>query len=96
MKNNVNNQLPERCYSLLIATNEVIVIKRNESGYYKTDLLAEDKETARELVNNLNETLGVTKAQEQAMVFGSMFGWDVPGADPKNYDDNGKPLRKEN
>ena len=36
--------------------------------------------------------MGVTKAQAAAMEAGSMFGWHVPGADPKNYDDNGLPL----
>ena len=27
------------------------------------------------------------------MVAGSMFGWQVPGADPKNYDEQGLPIR---
>lgn len=33
-----------------------------------------------------------TRAQEEAMRTGSMFGFHVPGADPKNYDKDGKPL----
>ena len=32
-----------------------------------------------------NETLGVTPAQKLAMEFGSMCGFDVPGADPDNH-----------
>lgn len=33
-----------------------------------------------------NQRLGVTLAQRKAMEAGAMFGWDVPGADPKAYE----------
>ncbi len=34
---------------------------------------------------------GITPAQQEAMLVGSMFGWDVPGADPDHYDKEGNP-----
>lgn len=27
------------------------------------------------------------------MLVGAMSGWDKPGADPKNYNENGEPIR---
>ena len=33
-------------------------------------------------VDDFNNTRGITPAQVLAMEIGSMFGWDVPGADP--------------
>lgn len=89
----VRDSLPEQCYSILPGSNDVIIIKRNEKGYYKTDIPATSKEDARALVDEYNGKLGVTKAQEEAMKAGSMFGWNVPGADPKNYDMDGKPMK---
>lgn len=52
----------------------VIGIKRGEDGFYPVFTTA----TADEL----NASYGVTPAQREAMHNGSMFGWDVPGADP--------------
>lgn len=56
----------------------VIGIKRGESGYYPiyTTKKADD----------LNRSLGVTKAQRDAMLAGSMFGWDTKGADPATWE----------
>lgn len=90
----VRDNLPEQCYSILPSSNDVIIIKRNEKSYYKTDIPVASKEDARALVDEYNGKLGVTKAQEEAMKVGSMFGWHVPGADPKNYDKDGKPIKE--
>ena len=89
----LRSSLPEQCYSVLPDTGELIIIKKGESGYYRTDIDMGGKEENRALANEYNAKLGVSKAQEQAMSAGSMFGWAVPAADPKNYDDNGQPIR---
>ena len=86
------DNLPEQCYSVLSGSDEIIIIKRGEKGYFKTDIPVTDKDEARSIVNEYNTKLGVSKAQEEAMKAGSMFGFQVPAADPRNYDADGKPV----
>lgn len=85
--------LPEQCYSNLLDTGMVVILKRGETGYYKTDIPFKDKESAKALVEEYNGKLRVTKSQTEAMKAGSMFGFEVSAADPKNYDDSGQPIR---
>ena len=89
----LRSDLPEVCYSILPGTGDVIIIKHGESGYYRCEYSTEDKAFNREFANDRNANLGVSKAQVEAMLAGSMYGWDVPAADPKSYDENGTPLR---
>ena len=89
----IRSSLPEQCYSSLLDTGMVVILKRGQTGYYKTDIPFKDKESAKALVREYNDKLGVSKAQEAAMQTGSMFGFQVPGADPKGYDENGTPIK---
>lgn len=54
---------------------------------------AHDRAEALEVASECNERGGVTKAQTAAMLAGSLFGWEVPAADPKNYDEQGQPIK---
>ena len=47
-----------------------------------------------EEVKKLNEEIGVTPAQKAAMEVGSMFSWNAIGADPKQYNEHGFPVKK--
>lgn len=89
----LRSSLPEQCYGILPDTGELTIVKKGESGYYRTDISMGSKEENRALADEYNGKLGVSKAQAAAMLVGSMFGWQVPGADPQNYDENGKPVR---
>lgn len=71
--------IPDYCYTLNNITidpktkiGEIIKIKALESGYYRTI-----KSGTQEDVDQLNKKLGVTRAQEEAMSTGSMFGWET-------------------
>ena len=79
--------LPLYCYGYLPTTGEEIRIDFATSGYTPYRKLKSDKD-----VKEINREIGVTPAQAEAMKVGSMFGWNVPGADPKSYDEKGKPI----
>lgn len=84
--------LPKRCFSILPSGTEAVILTRYERGYRPANVRPKDV-SLREGVDAANEAMGVTKAQEAAMLAGSMFGWDTPASKPKNYDENGKPIK---
>ena len=61
---------------------EVVKIRRGVNGYFKADVNGSSDE--------LNESLGITRAHSEAMYVGSLFGWETPGANHANYDDKGE------
>lgn len=77
-----DNTLPELCYFNRDDSGEVVILKRGIPGYFPID---EDKfpmsvSHPAEFVKQQNDAMGVKRSQVEAMVFGSMFGWDTPGA----------------
>jgi hypothetical protein len=71
--------LPEICAVLHNITKKPALLKRGESGYYPVEVANFD-------VVGFNQRHGVTAQQVEAMIMGSMFRWDCPGADPDRCD----------
>lgn len=89
----LRSSLPEQCYVFVQTENCVGIVKKGESGFYRTDIQGGKPSETNALVNEMNKKLGLSKGQAEAMKAGSMFGWDTPAADPKSYDKNGIPVR---
>ncbi|MBR7098359.1 MAG: hypothetical protein IKC59_03000 [Clostridia bacterium] len=68
---------------------KLITIFLGEPGYYPSGFSIDEASLAE-----LNREIGATKAQLAAMKCGSMHGWNVPGADPKEYDESGRLIVK--
>ena len=82
--------LPIYCFSVLKTTGDLIYLRRGMTGYYPCPLGKEGDRLGNEaLAQEMNDLFGYTKAQIAAMEAGSMFGWNVPGADPSRYDEQG-------
>lgn len=82
----LRSSLPELCFVHGENPNQVVLIQKGVDGYFLSKAITPEKVTAN------NALMGISKAQEAAMVAGSMFGWDKPVADPRNYDEHGALL----
>ena len=81
----VDLTMPEICYSTLKSTGELIILKHGVRGYFPANFDCGGKEENEQMAAEINQRLGVNRFQKLAMECGSMFGWDVPGADPQSY-----------
>ena len=81
-----NNNLPDVCLTTLSTDrNQVVAIVNGETGYYPQERF-QVKEDAEIFASEYNKKRSITAAQVKAMEVGSMFGWDVPGANPTLYE----------
>jgi len=86
--------LPETCYGVKPDDDTLILLKRGERGFWPAEgyPLGALPDTGVQ-ADYLNARRGVTPAQRNAMEFGSMFGFDVPGANPAKYGPDGRLQR---
>lgn len=87
MKKDLPIGLPEFCYvSSPAYPDQVNMVKRGQKGYFPSPYTG-----GRSKAIALNADLGVTVAQMEAMMAGSLFGFHVKAADPALYDEKGEP-----
>ncbi len=86
--------LPRLCLSVNPSTGDIINIQRGVSGYFPSNWSRPgERAYNRETASYANEQLGISKAQEAAMLHGSMFGWHTKLADPRYYNEDGTMKR---
>ncbi len=77
--------LPKICATRMNRTDQKwIWVVLGERGYYQSHPITHEEDG-----QNFNRENGITKAQQEAMLTGSMFGWDVPGAYANQYNKKG-------
>lgn len=92
----MRSSLPETAFVYLPTEHQIGLVRKGESGYYKTDLQPlSTREENEALVDELNKRSKVSKAQAAAMSAGSMFGWDSKAADPASYNAEGQLQKKQ-
>ena len=79
------HELPDHCLSVLPDSGELVILQQ-ERPYIQSFDSDSSPETRREVVDELNEVMGVTKAQETAMLMGCLHGFDQPCAEPWQYE----------
>ena len=82
--------LPEKCFSFNPSDeNSVTVIHRGEKGYALAMIDGLHITGGKEQAALMNKEIGVTPAQAEAMLSGSMFGWDCLASNPDAYNEDG-------
>lgn len=89
-------KLPDICMSVLPSDGSLIILTQKERCYKTADISMSDAADNRCLAEYINKLLNVTPAQEAAMIAGAKHGWNVPAANPKNYDESGKAIKSKN
>jgi hypothetical protein len=85
--------LPDLCYvdvsSFYIEGVSVALLQRGVTGYRAVPLKDMKGATPVAYVDHMNTSIGVTAAQREAMFLGALIGWQIPGASPDAYNEDG-------
>ncbi len=91
-----NTKLPNMAFSVQLTDPcQIICITNGQNGYFQSKRFNTAIEAAK-YADSLNNYIGVTPSQREAMIIGSMFGWHVRAADPNSkMCANARPLVEE-
>lgn len=78
-----NPKLPDVCWAVSQLSGDLICIKNGEAGYYPSSWSTGSRGQNQKIADQCNQQRGITPLQVEAMVNGSMFGWDTLAADPE-------------
>ena len=85
--------LPDKCYALF--DENVIIIQKDIDDYFDLGLEL-DEDDARQYVDEENRKLGVSNAQELAMIAGATSGWNLATAFVSSYLNDGSRVEYRN
>jgi len=93
LQKRMDEKLPDFCMSTQKDDGHLIVIKKDGQRYEYADISSDEPAENKEMAKYFNNLLGVTKAQETAMLAGCTLGWNMSAANPANYDNDGNPIK---
>jgi hypothetical protein len=77
-----DSDVPEMCVAILQPEGVLIGIKRGQRGYFQMYDGMVKGDAAKLVADRFNDALHVLPQQREAMLVGSMMGWDCPAARP--------------
>ena len=81
------NTLPNVAAAQNPVGGELIFVMKGRSGYWPASAVGIVDETLT--AEKWNTAHGISKAESEAMLAGSLWGWNIPAADPASYDADG-------
>lgn len=85
-------QMPRICWSRRKHTGEIVELHYGATQAEPFPMEGALPQNTQQIVDAMNRDNEISKAQVAAMEAGCLFGWNIPAADPKNYDADGKLL----